>query len=967
MSYFEFPHTRNYDGDLGYIIKTLDELTKKYNNFFEYNQIRFADPIEWDITKQYPAFMIVFDFDSACSFISKQPVPAGITLDNSDYWSLVGPLIVDGEARTEIERILRFITNSYEASNIATSARFIGDFIVTGGDLYKVIAPINVGETYTPGFNIEKTTIEDMIGDIINIKVPVDTGLNINSLNPIANAPVASRFNIIDAQLTSVISNINIIFDSISTLTNNLNTERNERISNDTQLTNSINTVSNNLNTEIANRSNEDTAINTRIDNIIALNPGSTTGDAELQDIRVGANGTTYATAGDAVRGQVTDLNDEIFSLSYLDFVPITMTRGYNIALGSYNIGDTVDLTPEAQSAWQYAIVSCSPGDEFILHAQGGDNPRVIALLDNSNKLLFKAPGSYTAPTHIYIPDGTAKLIINSRIAEKRLNFHKTKTKPYGEIVNKSYQGFKVIETHKGETITTSQADGSIVSLTPSMSITTLECWEYGIIDCNQGDMFILDCIGSTNPRGYCFIDNDNRKLPGSQLNYSGLVIAPDNAKKLIINNYILNNLDRSYYLDCGNINELKNKFIEIKAIGRKTDALRYVTGVGQFYYHVDEHIYKQVVTYSGSDLTDRNIPFDKYNLVIYHGAIGYIDPATDSFVEVYKSPDYDNNIYQFNNIVDGVGYSAFLDKPMTIAAPTQYNSWPVIADYNSEFICLYASGKHHTDPKSDTFYKKSINGIIWNEGTPLLDTFHRENATGKGFNSSNEPLFWIRDENDFYLYKYNGSFSKISTVSMGEFAHVGDIITCNGGKLIAFYNTYGVTREWGTLTSTDDGATWIKAAIASGASPDDVPTEVSGVYLGSDKILAIGRKDTSGGTVAQFQIESSDNGSTWTTAYTNITDIDSSTASLIYDSGSDTIYNYYYNRSTGELLCRVNTSASVWNNPTAWNTSSVIVTGTTGYDAGNVNAVAYNNKHYVAYYKGSTYNTGVYVIIIEP
>lgn len=115
--------------------------------------------------------------------------------------------------------------------------------------------------------------------------------------------------------------------------------------------------------TEKAERQAEIAVERARINQLSRMEEGSTTGDAELIDIRVGANGKTYTNAGDAVRTQVSELNERFRTDEITENI---LVAGQSITLKPNDIiGEvTIEIDPSS-------IVTVFKNESFAVDSFG--------------------------------------------------------------------------------------------------------------------------------------------------------------------------------------------------------------------------------------------------------------------------------------------------------------------------------------------------------------------------------------------------------------------------------------------------------------------------------------------------------------------------------------------------------------------------------------------------------------------
>ena len=189
----QFPYTNFHELNLEWILKALKEIEKTMSEFVAINSLKYADPIQWDITAQYEKNTIVIDPLTGTAYISVAPVPVGVLITNTDYWSVVFDLQQFVTGANE-----NFTLNVEEQTTLnATFPTSLGGWVVWGGKLYRALTNIIAGDQYVENSNIERITVYQMIGNFEDLTTTAKTSV-VDAINELVSG-LATLDNKVDS------------------------------------------------------------------------------------------------------------------------------------------------------------------------------------------------------------------------------------------------------------------------------------------------------------------------------------------------------------------------------------------------------------------------------------------------------------------------------------------------------------------------------------------------------------------------------------------------------------------------------------------------------------------------------------------------------------------------------------------------------------------------------------------------
>ena len=141
-------------------------VVSKVNEVIDYSKnmtIKYANPLLWDITTQYSANTVVVD-SHGNAYLSVQPVPVGIQLTDTEYWTKIGNF---DELWASIKASITPFDEGIKTT--ASADRSINTLVWLDNTLYRVVKFINKGTEYLVNDNCVASSLNEVFSYILSL------------------------------------------------------------------------------------------------------------------------------------------------------------------------------------------------------------------------------------------------------------------------------------------------------------------------------------------------------------------------------------------------------------------------------------------------------------------------------------------------------------------------------------------------------------------------------------------------------------------------------------------------------------------------------------------------------------------------------------------------------------------------------------------------------------------------------
>lgn len=565
-------------------------------------------------------------------------------------------------------------------------------------------------------------------------------------------------------------------------------------------------TVENSISLETTSRTSGDASLRaeielerTRITNFATLTEGSTTGDAELMDVRIGVDGIDYKSAGEAVRNQVSALfndfinmqpellnkvilsgnrvqfKDQFGKIPYLFEVPISDERlGKNLLPNEEyaypDIYEANGITVKRESNGSLNITGTASSDTYYrLSDDREENPNTFKL--SNGKYMIYSSENIPSGMFVYVSLVKNGTVVKSDIA-------RSDSQPYFEIDDQDYTNFRI-----GLKIGSGYSSNEAIKFLPEIRFVSCK-----IVHCGKNLLHYPYAVRSGSTTGgvdYTINSNGTIILNGNQTGDNTIRLADDRNK----GTYQMKLPNGSYILSGGDEVDLTkwNLYISVAKNGTviETDIARldypYFTISSQDYDNLRIGISLRPNASFDNVLVEpmirradiSNYRYEQYNASIY--------PMISSMIKInsYKGQ---NEIFTEESIdVNGYGYS--VDR--IIASTSQSKNPYCFMSYN---VGHWYDGSGVLPP--DSLKTDNINlqkSIISRYNPDILATFEYINEDNIMYD------YYKNVKETVPTYSKNGYHAVGSNYNIGPITMVvfNDLEQYSGWRYYWYYTTY--------------------------------------------------------------------------------------------------------------------------------------------------------------------------------